>query len=72
MQTYTQRRGGGFRIFNLFIFYSSPHVHKYMSLPMMLSIICSNENSWPRRNPWQAIVARLLYIDIHDETGSIL
>ena len=61
-----------FLLLILFIFYSSPHVHKYRSLPMIQSIMCSNENSWPRRNPWQAIVARLVYIGIHYETGSIL
>ena len=34
-------------------------------------IMCSNEKSWPRKKTGQAIVARLLHVDMYDEAGSM-
>ena len=69
-QNYALRRGGGVRTLNFFVLYSSPHACKCKSIYNDV-IMCSNEKSWPRKKTGQAIVARLLHVDMYDEAGSM-
>ena len=42
--------GGGLRIFNFFIFYSSPHVHKYRMCTSVCKFAIHRNKRWANRN----------------------